>query len=145
MAGTFLAGRLTTRLGIDLLVCLGTVATMAAGALMLTLVFAGYLSVPSILVPMILYMFGFSLLHPNAMAGAIGPQPSRAGAASALLGFVQLGLAAFVGVAVGHTLGDTATPMVLAIFLSGIAAFSTYATLVRPAAHRLPVVGPPTP
>ncbi len=144
MAGTFLAGRLTTGLGIDLLVRLGTVVIMAAGALMIALVFAGYLSVASILVPMIVYMFGFGLLHPNAMAGAIGPHASRAGAASALLGFVQLGLAAFVGVAVGHTLGDTATPMVLAIFLSGIAAFSTYATLVRPAAQRLPVVGPPT-
>ena len=144
MAGTFLAGRLTTRLGIDPLVRIGTAVIMAAGALMIALVFAGYFSVPSILVPMIIYMFGFGLLHPNAMAGAIGPHASRAGAASALLGFVQLGLAAFVGVAVGHTLGDKAMPMILAIFLSGVAAFTAYSLLVRPAMQRQTVDGTAT-
>ena len=62
----------------------------------------------------------------------------RAGAASALLGFIQLGSAAGVGVAVGHALGDNATPMVLAIFLSGIASFAAFLLLVRPAGHSQP-------
>ena len=138
MAGTFLAGRLTTRLGINPLVRLGTAVIMAAGTLMMALVVVGYLTVASLLVPMIIYMFGFGLMHPNAMAGAIGPQAKRAGAASALLGFIQLGLAAGVGVAVGHALGENATPMVLAIFLSGIASFAAFLLLVRPAEQRQP-------
>jgi DHA1 family bicyclomycin/chloramphenicol resistance-like MFS transporter len=144
MVGTFFAGRLTTRLGIDPLVRIGTAVTMAAGSLMIVLMWVGFLSVGSILIPMIAFMVGFGLLHPNAMAGAIGPHASRAGAASALLGFVQLGSAALVGVAVGHTLGNSAMPMVLAIFLSGVACFTAYMSLVRPASQRLPIEGPPT-
>ncbi len=144
MAGTFFAGRLTTRLGIDPLVRVGTAVTMAAGSLMIALLWFGFLSVGSILIPMIAFMVGFGLLHPNAMAGAIGPHASRAGAASALLGFIQLGSAALVGVAVGHTLGDSAMPMVLAIFLSGVACFAAYSSLVRPASQRLPIEEPTT-
>ena len=138
MAGTFLAGRLTTRLGSDPLVRLGTGVIMAAGTLMMVLVMVGYMTVASLLVPMIAYMFGFGLMHPNAMAGAIVPQAKRAGAASALLGFIQLGSAAGVGGAVVHALSDNATPVVLAIFLSGIASFAAFLLLVRPTEHSRP-------
>ena len=139
MAGTFLAGRVTTRIGINPLVKLGTLIAMIAGTLMIAIVLSGYLSVESILVPMIIYMFGFGLMHPNALAGAIGLLETRAGAASALFGFIQIGLAAIVGVAVGHALGDTVIPMVLAIFISGAAAYTTYSFVVRPSANAVQI------
>jgi DHA1 family bicyclomycin/chloramphenicol resistance-like MFS transporter len=47
------------------------------------------------------------------------PFPERAGAASALLGFVQQSGAALCGVAVGHWLGASAWPLVSAVALMG--------------------------
>jgi DHA1 family bicyclomycin/chloramphenicol resistance-like MFS transporter len=138
MAGTFIAGRFTTQLGIDPLVRLGTFIIMVAGTLMMAFVMVGYMTVSTLLAPMIIYMFGFGLMHPNAMAGAIGPQVKRVGAASALLGFIQLGSASGVGVTVGHALRDNATPMVIVIFLSGIASFAAFLLLVRPTEHSRP-------
>jgi DHA1 family bicyclomycin/chloramphenicol resistance-like MFS transporter len=68
----------------------------------------------------------------NSMAGAIGPYPRAAGAASALLGFVQMSTAALVGAAIGHAADGTQMPMVIALALSAVAGPVSYWTLVRP-------------
>ncbi len=54
-----------------------------------------------IVLPMLVYMIGIGLILPSALAGAIGPFPRRAGAASALLGFTQMGTAAVLGGVIG--------------------------------------------
>jgi DHA1 family bicyclomycin/chloramphenicol resistance-like MFS transporter len=82
---------------------------------------------------MFVYMIGVGLTMPNAMAGAIGPFPKMAGTASALLGFVQMGVAALVGVAVGHLDDATARPMASAVALAGLLALAVYLRVLRPA------------
>ena len=57
-----------------------------------------------------------------------------AGSASALMGFVQMALAAAVGIAVGHAYDGTAIPMTGAIALCGWAVLASYFFFVRPAA-----------
>ena len=52
---------------------------------------------------------------PAAQAGAIGPFPRSAGAASALLGFVQMGVAAGVGAVLGVIGSPSPLPMTLMI------------------------------
>jgi DHA1 family bicyclomycin/chloramphenicol resistance-like MFS transporter len=64
------------------------------------------------------------------MAGAIGPFPHMAGTASALLGFLQMGLAALVGLAVGQLHDATARPMTAAVALSGAATLLSFYLLV---------------
>jgi DHA1 family bicyclomycin/chloramphenicol resistance-like MFS transporter len=59
------------------------------------------------------------MVLPQSIAGAMMPFPERAGAASALLGFVQQSGAALCGVAVGHWLGDSAWPLASAVALMG--------------------------
>jgi DHA1 family bicyclomycin/chloramphenicol resistance-like MFS transporter len=54
-----------------------------------------------------------------------------AGVASALMGFVQMALAAAVGTVVGHIYDGTAIPMTGAIALCGWAVLLSYYLLVR--------------
>ena len=79
-------------------------------------------------------MAGTGLVLPNAMAGAIGPFPRLAGTAAALLGFLQMGLAAAAGVAIGHLANDTAIPMAAGIALAGVLQPLVYRLLISDAA-----------
>ena len=50
---------------------------------------------------MAIYLAGLGMVLPQSIAGAMTPFPERAGAASALLGFVQQTVAALCGAIVG--------------------------------------------
>jgi DHA1 family bicyclomycin/chloramphenicol resistance-like MFS transporter len=130
--GTLSAGRLTRRLGVDRLILVGGAIAAASGLAMVALawnVAAGSLVAGAlrIVLPMLVYMIGIGLTLPSALAGAIGPFPRRAGAASALLGFTQMAVAAAIGGAIGLMHDGTARPMAGAIAL---------VALVVPLAHR---------
>jgi DHA1 family bicyclomycin/chloramphenicol resistance-like MFS transporter len=56
-----------------------------------------------------------------------------AGSASALLGFFQMGLAALVGIVVGHGSGSSALTMMAAIALVALGGALSYWLIVRPA------------
>lgn len=117
--GTLAGGRLTRRLGVERLVKAGGLISAFGGLALLIVVGTMGASIPGILLPTIVYMIGTGLVLPNAMAGAIGPFPRIAGTAAALLGFVQMGLAAAGGVAIGHLANGTAIPMAAGIALAG--------------------------
>ncbi|NNG02717.1 MAG: multidrug effflux MFS transporter [Inquilinus sp.] len=133
MAGSFLSGRLTLRLGIERMVGAGTLLSALGGAAMLACALAFPPGVVPILAPFFVFMVGAGLVLPNATAGAIGPFPTMAGFASALLGFVQMGVAARVGVAVGHLTDASAVPMAAAVAAVSLAAAIAFRVLVPPA------------
>jgi DHA1 family bicyclomycin/chloramphenicol resistance-like MFS transporter len=76
-------------------------------------------------------MAGVGLTFPNAIAGAIGPFPAMAGTASALMGFIQMTLAALVGIAIGHATGSNGLPMALMVLLTSLGALAAFRLLVR--------------
>lgn len=117
MAGSFSAGRLSIRLGVDRMIRLGALAAIAGGSIALALALLGVITVWAIVGPLVLFFIGAAFILPNAMAGAVGPFPHMAGLASAFLGFVQMSSAALVGLAVGHGQDGTARAMMLAVFL----------------------------
>ena len=131
MAGTLIAGRLTLRLGIDPMVLLGSALALASGVAGGVLAWAGADHVAAVVAPMFVYMVGMGIVMPNCMAGAIAPFPAMAGTASALLGFVQMGLAALVGVLVGQFHDGTQVPMATAIAAMGACTFAGYFVLLR--------------
>ncbi len=131
MVGAFASGRLTLRLGIDRLILCGGLIGSLGGGLAAGLALAGVVGVAAIVGPVFVFMIGAGLMLPNALAGAIGPFPRMAGAASALLGFIQMGLAALVGIAVGHLHDGTPRAMMLAIAAVALVALVSYLTLVR--------------
>lgn len=133
MIGAFGSGRFTVHVGLERMVQIGTAVQVAGGLAGVGLYLSGGLTVAGIVAPVAVFMIGTGLAMPNAQAGAIGPFPRMAGAASALLGFCQMGLAALVGIAVGHGSGESALPMMAAIALVALGGTLAYWLVVHPA------------
>jgi DHA1 family bicyclomycin/chloramphenicol resistance-like MFS transporter len=134
--GTMVAGRLSRQLGIDRLIAVGAGIGVAGGALLLVLALAvpahGALAGALLIVgPMLVFMIGVGLVLPNAIAGAIGPFPRAAGAASALLGFTQMTAAAAIGIAVAALYDGTAIPMTATIAVVAVGVLLAFWMLVR--------------
>ena len=131
IAGTLIAGRFSIKKGCRFLVGCGGVVTLLAGALMLALSLAGVPGVLSVIGPMVLYMAGVGIVMPQSMAGALAAYPQMAGTASGLFGFIQMTIAALVGIIVGHSYNDTPIPMSAMIALMGFMTLCSYILLVQ--------------
>jgi len=126
ISGTLLAARLVVKIGIDRTIGYGTMALASGGSLMLGAFLFGPVSPFVILLPMMLYTLGVGLVMPQSMAGAMSPFPERAGAASSMLGLMQMIFAAFGGLLLGHLLDSGAWPLPVMIATLGLAAFCRY-------------------
>jgi DHA1 family bicyclomycin/chloramphenicol resistance-like MFS transporter len=123
MLGTVLAAGVVTHIGLDRTIGLGGLALAVGGLAMVAAVALGLTSAASLVLPAAFYLAGLGLAMPQGFAGAMSPFRDRAGAASSLVGFVQQTSAAALGAVVGHTLGQTAWPLVVAIATMGCLTF----------------------
>jgi DHA1 family bicyclomycin/chloramphenicol resistance-like MFS transporter len=80
---------------------------------------------------MIIYTAGMGVVLPQSQAGAMAPFPEKAGSASALMGFLMLGFAAFLGFMIALFYDQTQFSMVYAIGLMGISSGIVYLLTVR--------------
>jgi MFS transporter, DHA1 family, multidrug resistance protein len=119
LLGTVLAAGIVTHIGLDRTIGLGGLALALGGLAMVAAVALGLTSAASLVLPAAFYLAGLGLAMPQGFAGAMSPFPGRAGAASSLIGFTQQTSAAALGAAVGHMLGQTAWPLVIAIATMG--------------------------
>ena len=76
-------------------------------------------------------MLGVGIVMPQSMAGALAPFPNIAGTSSALLGFIQMSFAAFVGIVVGHLHDGSPLAMAVTIGAMGILTLLSHAALMR--------------
>jgi MFS transporter, DHA1 family, multidrug resistance protein len=91
ITGASLSARLSRTRSPEAMMRLGS-GIMAAGAiLMIGGAIGGLHHIAALVVPMAVIMHGMGLMRPNSIAGAMAPFRDRAGAASALLGFLQMG------------------------------------------------------
>ena len=118
MAGNFLAGRVSQRVGVDRMMIVGSLVTWAGAALMLIAALAGEPHPLALFGPMVLFSFGNGLGLPNAMAGAISVDPSIAGTASGLLGFTQMIIGALWGTLAGWLVAETQLPLAVLMAVS---------------------------
>ena len=88
-------------------VAIGSIAT----AILLRLYEPTFLSVMG---PIGIYAFGISMIMPAMMTAALAPFPNNAGAASAMMGFFQMG-AGLVGGTVSAMMGDPVTALATVI------------------------------
>jgi len=111
VVGSALAGRLQARL---------TPLRVIAGGIVLCLVaaIAGWavadVAEPlAVVIPGFVIMIGIGCVIPPATASGIAPFPEMAGAASALIGFIQMAVSALAVLAAGFLYDGTARPMML--------------------------------
>lgn len=92
--GAYLCQPLTVRLGFDNAILYGILICLLAGILLLLGWLFATLSIATIILPMMVYSFGLSLVAPNGNAGAMSALRHVAGAAAAVLGAATSGFAA---------------------------------------------------
>ena len=118
--------RTVRRWGIETMCRRGAVIVALGGLTMLALALLRF-AVPAVghpaavIAPMIFMLVGTGLVLPNAMAGAVSPFPQMAGTASALLGLLQFGFAALVGVLVGFAIEAIGAHIAMAAILAASA------------------------
>lgn len=111
MAGNFVSGRNSRRLGIDRLIYWGNVAGLVGSIALLIPALFGILHPLALFAPAMVMSFGNGLVLPNAIAGGLGVNPQAAGAGSGLMGFGQVGVGAVLSFFAAKYTGDTALPL----------------------------------
>ena len=131
LIGNLISARLVGRIGIDRLIRFGSFGIAASAVTIAALPWAGVDELWAIVAPMFVYMTMFSFVVPPAQAAALTPFPANAGAASSLMGFLQLCVAAAIGVLVGQLDDGTQIPMVTVIGITGLGPLAAYWLVVR--------------
>jgi len=122
VVSTVAAGRLHWRFGTPRLVVAGAGVNLAGALLMLALAIADVRHPLAVVGPQMVSMLGVGLVLPQSLAGAMAPFPRIAGTASAVTGFVQMTLAALVGIAVGEL--HDGSPLAMAVAIAATAALT---------------------
>jgi MFS transporter, DHA1 family, multidrug resistance protein len=120
----FSAPRLAQRAGLATVTGYGLIIASASCVFMTILAFTGFRSFASYLLPIVVFLFGMGLVNPLGTALTLSPFGDRAGAASALLGFMQMAAAAIAIVA------TTVLPILPFAALSLVLAVLTTAALL---------------
>ncbi|MCM0020162.1 MAG: multidrug effflux MFS transporter, partial [Tagaea sp.] len=118
--GSALAGR---RAGLDpprKLARRGAWMAMSGAGLLAAVTALGLEHPVTLVAPMIVFMFGFGLALPSALAAAMQPFARMAGAAAALQGFVQMATGALATLGVAAFADGTARSMSATILLAAV-------------------------
>jgi DHA1 family bicyclomycin/chloramphenicol resistance-like MFS transporter len=117
VAGAQVSGRLAGRVGPASLLATGLCTMTTGGVLLLTVVVSRVVGLAGVIPAVIMIMAGWGLVAPNALALGMQRYPQSAGAASAVVGFLQFTLAAVAAPLPG--LGGTADPLPMAVLVVG--------------------------
>jgi len=139
MAGNFAAARLSQRVGLDRMIVIGTLLSLAGIAMIVALFLAGHWEPWALFGPFGIASIGNGLSMPNAQAGAVSVDPSVAGTASGLSTSVQLGMSALMAQTVGTLTNGTPYPTVGLMGACAVAAL--VAISIRLWLHRRAVGG----
>jgi DHA1 family bicyclomycin/chloramphenicol resistance-like MFS transporter len=112
------------------MIAVGVSLSLAGGGAMAAIALWGAIGVIQIVVPMMVFTTGMGLVLADGFAGALAPFPRIAGAASAVLGFLQMAVAGTASLAVGAFAPTSPLPMAAVIAMAAAAAFAAYMLLV---------------
>jgi DHA1 family bicyclomycin/chloramphenicol resistance-like MFS transporter len=130
-SSSYIAAKVTPRLGIDRTILMGICISLGGAVALCGAVAAGFDGVAGICGTLLLVGLGAGFIFPNAQAGAIAPFPEKAGAASALIGFMQMAAASGAGVIAIHAYDGTANTLAVAVLLLNLALLASHVALVR--------------
>lgn len=131
LVATFVSRRWIHRHGMRAAVARGAVFTLAGGALALVATGVEEGALWWLLAAHGLFSFGHGMHQPCGQAGAVGPFPHAAGAASALAGFVLALVAFAIGLWLGVALDGTVRPLGHGLAFWSAATAGVAWTLVR--------------
>ena len=112
----FVNGKMVVKYGTHFMLRMGWAFMFMAGSLMMALKFIYGINAVVIVVPMISFYFGSTLIWPSIFAGAFAPFGKIAGYAGSLYSFFQLGGGAVISAIVSY-LPDTDQIPLASIFM----------------------------
>jgi MFS transporter, DHA1 family, multidrug resistance protein len=130
-SGFLLAARITRRRGTVFMLKIGLGCGITAALVMAALALAGFWQPLAIFLPAMLLGFSNAVSTPSSMAGAIGTHPEIAGAASGLMGFIQLCMGALCTQLVAVLADRTPIPLVLLVLALALLALVSFLVMRR--------------
>ncbi len=119
-SGSTLAGKRTGRDPAHKLARAGASCALIGGMAYAAVTLLGLESPATVIAPMMIFMFGYGLALPSALAAAMQPFAQMAGTAAALQGFAQMAMGASVTLIVAAFADGSARSMALAIAAASI-------------------------
>jgi DHA1 family bicyclomycin/chloramphenicol resistance-like MFS transporter len=111
MAGNSVAGKLSTRFGIDAMIATGIAFEVGGAAVSVLLTPFLLASGPApLFLAQTVVAFGNGVLLPNSISGAVSVRPQAAGTASGITGFVQLSIGAIATQTMSVLVDATSSP-----------------------------------
>ncbi|WP_130907230.1 multidrug effflux MFS transporter [Pseudomonas sp. Sample_16] len=126
IAGAIFTNRTIIKYGPEKIVAIGTslVAVGAGSGLILHELIGP--SVAGLMLPQMLLTLGSGMVLPGSVAGAVIPNPTRAGLAAGFIGFSQMAGATVSGLLLSHLQDNTAFPMVALNSAFAVAGFLVF-------------------
>lgn len=133
MAGNFISGRYSVRLGVNRMIFWGTLANAVGIVVNLVMVYAGLDTAISFFGLMCFIGLGNGMTIPNAVAGALSVRYELAGTASGLAGALQIGGGAVLSALAGAWLTPQsgAFPLLWIMMVSALGAIVTILLVMR--------------
>lgn len=131
LAGSTAARYAIPKWGMKRVILLSLLIMLAAPVVLTVLGLAGWLPLPVIVAAQFAYLFGGGFLAPNTAAGVMMSHPQVAGAAAAVLGFVQMCAAGAVAQMQGLIYDGTIYPIIGMEVLLGMTAVAIWLQLRR--------------
>jgi len=110
ISGNYLSSRISQRVSLDRAISYGFAVKVIGCALLILAPMVGDFGAARFVLPMFLIGIGGGLITPNGFAGVVRGDPSLAGTASGLSGFMQMGAAALATLIMGAIPHDTLLP-----------------------------------
>jgi DHA1 family bicyclomycin/chloramphenicol resistance-like MFS transporter len=131
MTGNFLSGRFSMTVGLERMVLIGGCGYVVAAVVMDVLLSGGGFTAREMFVPMMVAGVGSGMVLPNVIAAGVSVDPRAAGAASGLMGFLQMALSAVATAAVGAMQDGTPRAMATAITVCSVLAVLSFVVADR--------------
>lgn len=132
MAGNFISGRISARIGTDRMIVRGTSLALAGVIILFLVTLAGALTPMTMFAAMAVTSVGNGFSTPNGLAGAVSVDPVHAGTASGIAGFLQMTVGAVATYVLGLLLAETAMPLAAVMLTTTALAFAVHRIFVRP-------------
>lgn len=133
LAGNFLAGRFSVRIGMNRMVLVGTIVSTIGMAVLALVTLAGLSSAVVFFAFTITIGLGNGIALPNANAGILSVRPELAGTASGLGGAIMIGGGAALAALTGALLqpGSSEMPLILLMLASSSASILSILLVIR--------------
>jgi DHA1 family bicyclomycin/chloramphenicol resistance-like MFS transporter len=131
MAGNYISGRISARVGTDRMILRGTSLALAGVIVLFLVTLADALTPAAMFGAMAVISLGNGFSTPNGLAGAVSVDPTRAGTASGVAGFLQMAIGAVATHVLGLLLAETAMPLAAVMLTTTGLAFAAHLLGVR--------------